>query len=171
MKKIINPDHEYYQTMLRIYLRSVRDENGWTQQDLADKMGVSKPTIEKLEGKSAIRSTRVIESLTYLKSFADLKGIGTDSFVSILLGKLNEAGETGGAFSQEIATDISNLSNVAQVHLKTGLQDQKNAEEGSVIFSSYIKANQSKRNLYKKISQLTDSQVKVLHGVIDSFGG
>ena len=153
-------ERDYYQSMFRVFIKSLRDEKSWSKEDLADELGVSKPLIEKLE--SRCRPSKVVENIMYLKRFSDLKGIGVDSFVSIVLGKLNEEAESGGAFAQEIARDIAELSNTAQVNIKSGCQHPKGVEAASEVFAACAKSLPTTRRFYQLIADLSDKQRKLL---------
>ena len=102
------------QRMLRIYLKSVRVEKDWTQNDLAKKLGCSKATIEKMEHRLKI-STPVIY-LMALKPLADLRELSLAGFADALEGNTNEAGDED-FFVRDIMQHISCLDYEAMIDL------------------------------------------------------
>jgi transcriptional regulator with XRE-family HTH domain len=159
-------ESEYYQLMFRSFLKALREEKNWTQQDLADALNVSLHTVEKFEGH---KPTKVSDLIGYLKNFSVLKGISVNSFVSILMGKLNEEAEIGGAFSKELVLDIEKLDSVSQSRMKCAIKKSYNCDVSIDVFYDVSHTTAPKKKLYSLIEKLSEQQAKALVSLIGSF--
>ena len=62
---------------IRNRVRELRTARGWTQQELADKVGVSRQSINSIE------VNRYVPSLPLALSFAHVFGVGTDDIFTL----------------------------------------------------------------------------------------
>ena len=74
--------------MLKLYqnIKNLRKENGWTQEDLANKMGYDRSSIAKIEsGKVDLPQSKIIEFANVFGVDAgDLLGWGDDLYVTTI---------------------------------------------------------------------------------------
>jgi transcriptional regulator with XRE-family HTH domain len=159
---------DYYQMMFRSFLRALREEKNWTKQELADALEVSLPTVEKFEGKNP---TRIPEIVLYMRKFANLKGISVNSFLSIVMGKLNEEGEAGGAFARELAADIEKLDNVSQSKLKAAIKLSQKCESSVEVYFNVSQSSIAKKKLYMLLTDLSEEHTKILIPLIEELRG
>lgn len=61
---------------IRLAIRDARTKRGWTQQQLAAKSGVSRPTIARLEAGQSVSSSTLMKLVAALELHLELVGHG-----------------------------------------------------------------------------------------------
>ena len=126
---------------LNSYLQNVMHTRGWTEGDLASHFMMSKGNNSK---NYHIDFGEVESAIKYLRRFADLSSISVSTFVSIVHGELNEAGEPN-HFVDELKRSLEDLPNISQAYLMSALKAlPRNESKCNALIESFhelIKSN------------------------------
>ena len=156
---------EKSQKLLSMYLKAARTEQNLTQEDLAQHLKCKKSKIEKME--SAFTPSPVINLLDSLQELANLRDMDLDVFVSMLVGKKNESGESN-LFLLKVARLLTNTMETADLAvLMEMMEEGADLKDFARIGRDYSVASEAKRSLYHKLKGIDHEAALALTMLFD----
>ena len=157
-------DLSRYQSNLRAYLRSYRQTEKIYREELCKRLGCAMTTLDKYEHKELVSSP--IFNLQSLQPFADLRNMDLDVFVSVIVGKCNEEGETN-AFVREMTQKIDKLDANNQYQISKLLnKSPKEITEFLDLIDPYLNKKPQERQIIKAFIECKDVIVKSINKLI-----